>query len=584
VSQELAGQYSRAGIAGPRAAPDPERVWCVAAGRLEGVAELGAELGIDPKEPVEIVLAAAYEERGAEMLDRLGGSFALLVWDGLRRRGILAVDQLGSRSLFFHESGGYLTFATEVGDLLRLLSTGPGPDEGAVVRWLVSGTLEPGETLFAGVRRLAGGCHLRLADGGWSEHRHWRPRFTTPREITLEEAAAAVRGELERSIVRRCADRPAGVLLSGGLDSTSVASVAAASGCATSLRSYSALFPHDAAADESEFVDLAVRSLALPSSRYEATAKGVLAASAEHVGEWRLPAASPTLFFQRPILERARVEGAELILDGQGGDELFGNSPYLLGDLLRRLRLGALRRRWRELDGDAQTTRETFRTYALGGAAPVWLVKARRRLRRVPTPPWLTPRAAVIVGDVPDRPAWRRLEGPRWWAWLTDSLTAGRERMGVHDHLRRKLRSQGLTGAHPLLDDLGLIELVLSLPPELAYDLELDRPLLRRAMKGLVPEPIRLRRTKSLFNTLVVEALSGPDRPVLTDLLEPRDAEIRAYVTEDRLRTVVHGPRAGDNKYPWAWNAWRLASTELWLRSLKTDEPVASQVTQAVSV
>lgn len=565
MSARLAGVFSRSGISGPASSgQEADAVWCIATGRLEGLTELASDLGLESAAPTETVLATAFSRWREAMLERLGGSFGLLVWDGTA--GLLAVDPLGSGSLFFHDDGGRLRFATEVVDLLRLLPEEPGPDERALVRWIVSGTVEPDQTLYAGVGRLPGGCHLRLADGRWSMQRHWRPRFTGVAHVTLEEAGVSVRSELERSVEAQCGGRAAGVLLSGGLDSTSVAGVAAASGRTSMLRAYSAIFPADAAADESEFVEIAVEALGIPSSRQSAEASGVLEASAEHVRDWRLPAASPNVFFQRPLLERARENGVEVVLDGQGGDELFGSSPYLLGDLLRGFRLRSLRARSRELaEGDASAARALRRTYALRGAAPRWLHTVSR-LRRHPPLHWLTPSAAALSPD--RRPPWLTLDGPRWWAWLADTLTAGRERMGVYDHLRRKLASDGLTGAHPLLDDLRLIELVLRLSPELAYDEDLDRPVLRESMRGLVPEPIRLRRTKSVFNTLLVDALSGPDRAQLRSLLELRDAEIRAYVTDSRLRDVVDGPIAHDHPYLWARSAWRLASTELWLRSL----------------
>jgi len=554
---------------------------CVVEGRIAGVTELASELDLDPGVPHEHVLAAAFSRHREAVLGRLGGSFALLAWDDSTRTGLLAVDELGSRSLFFHDDGARLRFATEVRDLVELLPRQPGPDETAVVSWLVSGKLEPDQTVFAGVRRLPGGCHLRLAERHWSMHRHWRPQFTSPTRVTLEEAGEAVRRELGRSVVERCGGRAAGVFLSGGLDSTSVAATAAASGT-TRLHAYSALFPADAMADESEFVEIAIEALGIPSHRQPTVAGGVLEASARHVREWRLPAASPNLFFQRPLLERARADGTEILLNGEGGDELFGCSPYLLADLLRRMRLRSLRIRSRELaGGDPQNARALRRNIGLSGAAPRWLHAGRSRLRRRPPLHWLTPPAAALAAD--NRAPWLALDGPRWWAWLADTLTAGRERMGVHDHFRRQLASVHLAGAHPLLDDLRLIETVLRLPPELAYDEDVDRPVLRQGMRGLVPEAIRTRSTKSRFNTLLVDALGGPDRQRLRDILEPRDAEIRAYVTDARLRDVVNGPVEGDHPYIWAQNAWRLASTELWLRSLSSESDPAVRSDEAVS-
>jgi len=583
VSARLAGDFSRLGVSGPASVGQANgSVWCVAEGRIDGLSELASDLGLDPATPAEAVLAAAFSRQGEAMLDQLGGRFALIVWDGANETGLLAVDQLGSRSLFFHDNGGArLHFATEVRELVKLLPQEPGPDESAVVSWFTSGTLEPDQTVFAGVRRLSGGCHLRLANGRWSLHRHWSPRFATPERVTLEAAGLSVRKELERSVGERCAGQATGVLLSGGLDSTSVAAVAAGLGV-TRLRAYSALFPADASADESEFVALATQGLGVPAVQQATVAGGVLDASAEHVRDWRLPAASPNLFFQRPLLERVRADGATIVLDGQGGDELFACSPYLLADLLRGLRLKSLHARSRELaGGDPRGARAVRRTFALRGAAPRWLRAAYFRLHRRPALHWLTPRAVALTTDA--RAPWLTLDGPRWWTWLADTLTAGRERMGAHDHFRRQLAPEQLTGAHPLLDDLRLIETVLRLPPELAYDEDLDRPVLRQGMRGLVPEPIRLRKTKSFFDNVLVDSLAGPDRPQLRGLLEPQDAEIRAYVTDERIRDVVDGPVAPERPFLWAMNAWRLASTELWLRSLASRTDLANGLDGPVS-
>jgi asparagine synthase (glutamine-hydrolysing) len=562
VTARVAGSYGPAGLSGPR---------CRVEGRLEGVDSLAADLGL-AGHAAEEVLGAAFTRLRERLLDRLDGSFALLVWDEAAGEGLLAVDRLGSGGLFFHEGGGScLRFATEPADLLALLPATPGADEHALARWLGFGALDPGQTLYAGIRRLPGGCCLRLAGGRWSELRYWRPRFAAPAPATLAEAGAAAREALEDAVARRSSGARAAVLLSGGLDSSSVAAAArfSARGPA-SLSAFSATFPSQPSVDESRFAELAAGSLELPARRIEPPRAGVLDAASDHVAEWRLPPASPNVFFQRPLLRAARAEGAEVLLDGQGGDELFGCSPYLLADRLRALRVTSARGLARELTGgDARLVRHALSRYGLAGALPRQALATASRLRGRPQAPWwLTERAAGLAGELPGRYPWLRLDGPRWWSWLADLLTAGRERMGVHDHLRRKLASEGLRGGHPLLDDTRLVELVLSLPPELAFDRSLDRPVLREAMRGLMPDEIRLRSTKSYFDRLLVDALSGPELPRLADILGRPDAELRGYIRAERLRDVVNGPRSDEHPQSWARNAWRLASTELWLRSL----------------
>jgi hypothetical protein len=168
---------------------------------------------------------------------------------------------------------------------------------------------------------------------------------------------------------------------------------------------------------------------------------------------------------------------------------------------------------------------------------------------------------------------WRDLDGPRWWATATDQLTRGRQRFGAFEHFRRKLASVGLVGAHPFLDDLDLIEFALQLPPELNFDPVFDRPLLRSAVQGLIPEQVRLRVTKSHFDDPIIASLGGTDLPTVVGLLSPTTAQIRRYVAPlalERLLTAGHSER----EPAWARRIWRLACVELWLRQLAGVEAV----------
>jgi asparagine synthetase B (glutamine-hydrolysing) len=162
---------------------------------------------------------------------------------------------------------------------------------------------------------------------------------------------------------------------------------------------------------------------------------------------------------------------------------------------------------------------------------------------------------------------WKRLPGPLWWRYLADALTAQRERFGVHDFLRRKAALAGVEGGHPFLDDGPLVDLALRLPPESAFDRDLDRPLLREAMAGIVPDPIRLRPDKSVFNSVFARALDGPDRAPIRRLLADPNAEVNAYVRPERVREHLLDRPPGRTGMRWAWPLWRLAMIECWLRA-----------------
>ncbi len=257
------------------------------------------------------------------------------------------------------------------------------------------------------------------------------------------------------------------------------------------------------------------------------------------------------------------------MLDGEGGDELFGCSPYLLADLLRTGRLLKLIGQARAIPGMGRSPRPRrvvrgLSHYALRGALPPWLHAWGRRLRSPRQPPG----SAVAVRCAADllepgsaRDAWKRLQGPRWWAFLAFALVDGPDRMAAQDEMRRAATLASLDLVHPWRD-LDLIELVLGLPPELNFDAVHDRPLARAAMSGVIPDGVRLADEKPFFNVLLDEALEGADGPGLAAILaEPPEAvawALRANAREE-LR-VGGGTRSLD--------AWRVATASLWARAV----------------
>ena len=136
----------------------------------------------------------------------------------------------------------------------------------------------------------------------------------------------------------------------------------------------------------------------------------------------------------------------------------------------------------------------------------------------------------------------------------------------MHDYLRHKSLLAGTEGKHPFLQDLELIELVLSLPPELAFDARYDRPLLRASMEGVVPDAIRLKTDKPHFTSIFVDAMSGPDYQTSVRLLRP-GAEIYAFARPEAIERLLAASPRERRAFTWAWTVWRLAVCEHWLRA-----------------
>ena len=562
---------------------------CVIDGHLDNVSEIRRELdrshsnggGAIPEfgelprvRVVEALLAVAYGRWGGGLLERLRGDFVLLIWDAERGQGLLARDQLGARPCFLHDSGRGLCFASEIRQLLALLPRRPAPDPAGVAHWVAASSRPGPQTLYAGIRRLQPGGVVMLDAHGSREERYWIPRFEEPLRVSDGELAERVRDGLNLAVARRLdPDGKTGVLMSGGLDSSSVAAVCAqqANG---SLYACSATFPEHPAADEAELIGELRTTLGLPGIDIEVRPGGLLASALESLVAWQMPLLGWGDFWTLALMRAAASQGVSTVLDGDGGDELLGPRTYLLAD---RMRAGEPRRALAlayELPG-ANTNpprREIARMFgslALLGALPYRLHDAiNGPLARGQAPSWMLPGAVKDLVSSDDPLRWKRLEGPRWWAQAAYGLTCGIEEAGVFEHQRRRAALAGVEARHPLLD-LDLVQLGLRQPPLATFDPRFSRPVLRESMAGLLPDAVRLRPGKARFESLIVDCLTGPDGAIVRRLLSGRDSELGAYVDPGALRKTLfdNDRELKERPFRWMWHVWRLLTAECWLRA-----------------
>ncbi len=574
----VSGPLAVAGIEAPQRRDAITGLW---AGTLHDAAQIAHVAGLAPGAPPALIAAAGYAAHGVSFLRALRGAYQLVLYDDARDEVIVAADHLSARAIFYRSDGVGTCFAAELSPLRRVLARDPGPDPETVPRWITDRSLPDGLTLFRGVRRLRCGAALRLTRGGCAVQTVWQPRYQPPPAVSVQNAGTQIRATVRQAVQRRLTtDGTTGILLSGGFDSATIAgtALAALASHGQTLPAYSTVFPGEPW-DESADIRLLTATHGLPATELR-TSGGTLLTALHFQQSWGVPQPAPGSILDTPLLARARADGLRVMLDGQGGDELFTASPYVLTDYVLRGRLAAAWRLAHQFPGTGDRVarwqvQALARHVVLSGGLPHWAhrLPVPRRRSGYASLDWLRPQGRAIAAALDDPWAWKhRAHGaPRWWAHLAHLLVDARELSGLQDYLRRRGAMQEIDSRQPLLVDVDLIELMLTMPPQYALSPAYDRALARDAMRGIVPEAIRIPRRKSNYGEFIRRTLSGPDFPELQRILDQPGAEIGAFVDLTRMRDtfLIAPPRADDPAWPdWAQRIWALATTELWLREM----------------
>ncbi len=464
---------------------------CALEGSVFNRRELANAVGEDPKQTPEpwwrAPMSAGANRCSRGFVARFPSSC------GRKEPGILlAQDQVGAGALFLHGSGQKLVFASEVCHLLRLLPRTPAPDEIAVVRWIASEDLDDGLTMFPGVRRLGAGRRISIISGVHHERRYWTPTYEPPLDGSRLEIAAQLKDALARAVALRTRGvESVGITLSGGFDSSAVAAVAAmVKPEEQRLYGYSTVFPGEPDMDDRDYLDVLSTTLPLTNVRYKVEPGGALQVALAYLRDWRLPLSGPGWVTELPLIRRAADDGIQVMLDGQGGDELFGVVPFFVADLIRSGRVfpavSLVRRRFPGAHSKAswRPTARVLVQFGLRPALPHSLYSALRRLLGPErhSPSFLNDHASRVLGGSGTGLAWTRdAREPRWWLALRQLLIAEREAAGLGDFVRQRANWVGLE-ARPPLFDVDLITTALRVPPEFRFDPYLDRPIAREAL------------------------------------------------------------------------------------------------------
>ncbi len=516
-------------------------------------------------------LLAAYAVWGTDMLTRLRGMFAFALVDERRGRLLIARDPFGIKPLFIARREDGFSIASEIAPLLEVPGVSRRADASAVAAFLDTGLSDAGtRTFFADIKSLAP-AHFAVVDLtsknlAIEPKRYWRPVYDA-RISDRAEAAGLVRERfLDSMKLHLRADVPIGSMLSGGIDSSAiVASMRRLLGPSGDLHSFSFVSPGDPL-DETAYIRLMAQAAGTIPHEIEAGPEQFAAeieTVARHQGE---PFGSTSIYAQYKVAEAARSAGIKVLLDGQGSDELFAGYRFYLGARVagllaagEPLRAGRLLARMAGLPG-VRLPSALFHTLTALDVPFAGRLQRRAEARLGPgalvDPAW---RSSVAEMMHHGRSLPRRLA-------LLDRLNASLERDVLPALLRfedRNTMAFSIEARVPFLD-VPLAEAACGLAPHLLVDdYGTTKPVLRDALRGLVPDAILDRRDKIGFAAPEARWLKGAAGWVAREI-ERATPESVPFLQLAIVRDTL--PRMVSGQTPWQPWGWRILSLLLWTR------------------
>ena len=315
----------------PFAAPGSQ-VWLECNGEIynaAGIRERFHDYPFRSHSDVETIVPL-YLERGAEAISELDGMFGLAIWDRRTRTLLLARDRAGEKPLFYARVGQEILFASELQCILRHPDISRDLDDVAIAEYLRLGYVPEPRTMFRAIRRVEAGTFIRFTEQGKEIVRYWDPETFSVVSSRFSVAVEQARTLMERAVEKQVmSDVPVGVFISGGLDSSILATLAAKFIGVDRVHTFSAQFAEESFDESSDAAILAERihTRHVPVPIDEETLLDALQSVVRGVAE---PLADPAIL-PTFLLARAARQHVKVILSGEGADELFGGYPTYVG-------------------------------------------------------------------------------------------------------------------------------------------------------------------------------------------------------------------------------------------------------------
>jgi asparagine synthase (glutamine-hydrolysing) len=523
------------------------------------------------------VLPHLYEEYGDEMVHELNGMFAFALWDSARQRLLIARDRFGEKPLYWGVFDNTLLFASEPKVLLAHPSVKPSLNFQALRQYLSFDYVPAPLSIYEGVHKLPAAHRLVLQNGKVTVEPYWKLSYKTNAKVpTEQEAAEHLRELLADSVrMRLVSDVPLGVLLSGGVDSSTVAALAVAAST-DAVKTFSISFA-ESSFDESAYARGVAKFLG--TDHHEERLSANLAANlVGEIGSWMDEPFSDPSLVPTYLLSRFTRKHVTVALGGDGGDEIFAGYPMYAGhrwaEIYKRvpqfLRAGMVEPLIRLLPVKTKNLSLDYKAlkfvngikYDTVARHHVWFgsFTPEEQLQLLSadalaiTESDIYRQARELVEDCDSSDLVTRMQSLDTRLYLAEDILTKVDRASMAVSLEVRA---------PFLDP-RVAEFAASLPPHYKLRGQKTKYILKKSVDQLLPRFVT-RRSKKGFGVPVAEWLKVKLRPLARDLLSPERVR-RAGVFNSAYVTKLldeHERGVANHRKP----LWTLLMFELWHES-----------------
>jgi asparagine synthase (glutamine-hydrolysing) len=520
----------------------------------------------------------AYEEYGDDCVDRLRGMFGFAIWDGRKRRLLLARDRLGIKPVYYYQNGRFLAFASEIKSLLEIASVPREVNAEALDTYLSLRYVPGPQTMFKNIFRLQPGHVLVADDSGVRTRKYWDIDYSDTEPRSPEFLLERFRELLEESVrLRLLSEVPLGVFLSGGLDSSAILATMTKLTGGDRVKTFSVGYATSGAeedkANEFDYARLAAGAFASQHHEYRLDAGNFAEFVPDLVSYLDEPLADPSCIPLYFISKLAR-EHITVVLSGEGADEtLAGYGIYNRMLALDRVYAGSGALRGLAPWMARLTPSERLRHYVRMCGQPL-----EARYQGVSRGFSAEGKLRLVGGDRMERSEQRLREifGGYFQAvekaspldrmlyvdakvWLPDDILLKADKMTMANGLELRV---------PFLDH-KLVEFAATLPDAAKIQAKGGKALLRRAMRGVLPDAI-IDRPKKGFPVPVASWLRTSLREFTRGHLLGHDSACGRYLDRAETSRLVNEHERGRTDR--SQEIWTLLVFEFWHRHFIEDQ------------